>query len=497
MPLNRRSLVRRAVLAGAAAAPIGLAGGAPSRAMALDEVPEAHLVVSPSLEDHNRVIPASSSVLPLSISAPPGHGRNLTEWSVSGEGYVTAIAPEGRLLRRPRDDVAEHAPFSWETSAHPGQTRPNPVSYLGYNAGLYGGRIVEGEPAAVFVIEADYDDGEKRAVELYAEVSSSDGAARVRPFFWQFRRDATSSRTFVTRATVVGDPFVVQTPDHADLAMFDRNRTLFQASEPDLDNGLYVLAPQNRSAFLRLAGDGMAGGFSVGASPATPNEAYVELNDRVVGWFFSSPLGVPGASFAIGAHDNSAAGVFAVGDSQIDVMALVARGRGSQRGDLQQWQEADGTRLLSVTRDGRFRWSAPNERAAADVSVGATPARYLRVLDSDGNELLVPAFAATTARSARGSCGAAGRGRQGRCASGIWSGWRARWPRPRVSRVRRPARRVRRRPPARRAPRAPRSARGSSPRRAPAPRSPRRPCARPPRGPRRRPPCSGRRRSCG
>ncbi len=256
-----------------------------------------------------------------------------------------------------------------------------------------------GEPVAAYVIEADYDDGAKRSVELYAEVSSAGGEPSVRPFFWQFRRDATSSRTFVTRATVVGDPFVVQTPEHSDLAMFERNRTLLPASDPDLDNGLYVLAPPTRTAFLRLAGDGSTGGFSLGASPASPDQAYVELNNRVVGWFFSAPRGVPGASFAVGAHDNSAAGVFAVGDSQIDVMALVARGRGSQRADLQHWQAADGTRLLSVTRDGHLRWSAGNELSPNDTSVKAAPVRYLKVVDSAGNELLIPAFAETTGSS--------------------------------------------------------------------------------------------------
>ncbi len=77
MPLNRRSLVRRAVLAGATAAPIGFAGAAVARA---DDAIDGYLLRSPSLDEHNRVVPASPSVLPLSISAPPGHARNLTEW---------------------------------------------------------------------------------------------------------------------------------------------------------------------------------------------------------------------------------------------------------------------------------------------------------------------------------------------------------------------------------------------------------------------------------
>ena len=393
--IDRKTLIQRAVLAGAATVTAGLAGAASARAQASVAIIAAQSVVTaPGADDHNRIIPSFQSVLPFSIAAPPGHQTNLTEWGDGGE-YFTAVDPAGAVLRRPPGDIAEHAPFSWETSLGSGPVRPNPVSYLGYNAGRWGGRIRPGEPTATYVIEADYDDGEKRTVEVYAEVASASGEAIVRPFFWQFRRDASSARTFVTRASIVGDPLSIQTPEGDDLAAFARNRTTIHAPEPSWDNGLTIAAPVGRAAFLRLGADATDNVLEFGTSASTPNLAHVQLNDRPLAWFFATPRGVPGAAFSVGEQDNSAAGVFAVANSSIDVMAIVARGRSSQRADLQQWQDSGGDRLLAVDREGRLRWSERNELPGT-TAVDTQPAKYLRIIDSQGRALLVPAYSDPT-----------------------------------------------------------------------------------------------------
>lgn len=98
------------------------------------------------------------------------------------------------------------APFRWSVGGAAFNNRWNPVMYFGFNYEPTGLPTRAGEPRAAWVIEADYDDGAKRTIEQYCEIASADGRLRVRPFFFQVRRDATTYETFMTRSSVQATP---------------------------------------------------------------------------------------------------------------------------------------------------------------------------------------------------------------------------------------------------------------------------------------------------
>lgn len=79
--------------------------------------------------------------------------------------------------------------------------------------------------------------------------------------------------------------------------------------------------------------------------------------------------------------------------------ALVARGAASQSTDIFQVQDSSLAVLFAVTPSGRPRWtSAANAQttvgaAGAASALPATPSKYLKVVDSTGATLVIPAYA--------------------------------------------------------------------------------------------------------
>jgi hypothetical protein len=83
-----------------------------------------------------------------------------------------------------------------------------------------------------------------------------------------------------------------------------------------------------------------------------------------------------------------------------DVIALLVKGHSTLTADLQQWQTSAGAVLTSVTSAGLLKWDlAGNQQttvgaAGAASALPATPTKYLKVVDSAGTTLVIPAYAA-------------------------------------------------------------------------------------------------------
>jgi hypothetical protein len=79
---------------------------------------------------------------------------------------------------------------------------------------------------------------------------------------------------------------------------------------------------------------------------------------------------------------------------------VVAKGFSAQTANLQEWQNSSGTALASISAAGLLRWStAGNEQTTVGSAGGAsalpaTPTKYLKVVDSTGATLVIPAYAA-------------------------------------------------------------------------------------------------------
>lgn len=74
-------------------------------------------------------------------------------------------------------------------------------------------------------------------------------------------------------------------------------------------------------------------------------------------------------------------------------------GMAAQTGDLTQWKATGGTLLASITSAGLHKWAAANEQTTvgslgAASALPALPTKWLKVKDSAGTDLVIPAFLA-------------------------------------------------------------------------------------------------------
>jgi hypothetical protein len=81
-------------------------------------------------------------------------------------------------------------------------------------------------------------------------------------------------------------------------------------------------------------------------------------------------------------------------------VAFAVRGMAAQSGALTLWQDSSSNTLASISAAGLHRWnSAGNEQTTVGAAGGAsalpgTPTKYLKVVDSSGATLVIPAYAA-------------------------------------------------------------------------------------------------------
>jgi hypothetical protein len=169
-----------------------------------------------------------SGALPFTLRAATEYAGNTFEVR-RGDELRTSINSDGRISRH--NTGPGHAPFVWEVGTvdftNGATTIGDPVSYFGYNIGLHGVPLEPSEPFASYVLEADYlDPNGRRNIEMYIEAQSTKGE-RVRPWFFQLKRDAAAGEPFITSAYIMGNPFNVLHPDGSKMAEFYKHRAKF------------------------------------------------------------------------------------------------------------------------------------------------------------------------------------------------------------------------------------------------------------------------------
>lgn len=124
------------------------------------------------------------------------------------------------------------------------------------------------------------------------------------------------------------------------------NLNIFASGAPTNTN-ISVAAAAGQSAQLNLGYNAISSYATI--YPSAANALSFLLNTRVVATLYSSPIGAPGQAFAVGANDNSAVGIFAVGTSNAGVTGLVARGRALQTASLFEAQDENSVAHVYIS----------------------------------------------------------------------------------------------------------------------------------------------------
>lgn len=100
-----------------------------------------------------------------------------------------------------------------------------------------------------------------------------------------------------------------------------------------------------------------------------------------------------------GATTASATYVVAGVSGAVGEVPLLGRGFAGQTGNLQEWQDSAAAVLAAITAAGMHKWAAANEQTTIGAAGGAaalpaTPTKFLKVKDSAGTTLVIPAYAA-------------------------------------------------------------------------------------------------------
>jgi len=138
---------------------------------------------------------------------------------------------------------------------------------------------------------------------------------------------------------------------------------------------------------LQFGGDSLAAWSRSGASTI-----------RTDGHLYAFGTLFAGGSGMAGSADTGRVNVDTATASSIGV---VIRARASQTGDLFQTQDSTNAVLLAVTAAGLPQWKAAgNQQTTVGAAGGAsalpaTPTKYLKIVDSAGTTLVIPAYAAS------------------------------------------------------------------------------------------------------
>ena len=300
------------------------------------------------------------STLPLVVESPNGgYSGTLQEWQDSSGAPMSWIAASGDLHRRADAPGSSHVSYGWTVAGSTFNGTFDPSSYFGYNVPSIdpSGTVnppVAGEPYGAYVLEADYNDGSKRTMELYTELRSSDGVTTIRPWFFQVKRDATSPSSFLTSMYINGNPFNVVHPDGSTIAKIFKNSATFYAPSA-AHNNLYIQSAVGQAASLSLGANGTQDVFRINSDSSSLTRASFDLNNQRVVRLYAAPKGVAGSSLAVGADDSSAVGVFDVGSSYPALKGLVVRGASGQSGNLQEWQSSQRSSVLAVGPTGTLQ----------------------------------------------------------------------------------------------------------------------------------------------
>jgi hypothetical protein len=220
--LTASGLARRRLLTagGVSAAAAGLLAVRPSLAgAATDDF--AHYSLAGTFTKPQTIAPDSDATGLTLTAGSPGAADIFKIQDPSGNDLLRFSQATNGRLAFPRTGSG-HGPLLIDASGVSFNGTFDPLMYMGYNHA--GAPVVSGEPALALVIEGDYNDGSKRVMELYAEAFAQNGTTGLRPFFWQFKRDATTNSDFLTWSQIMGNPLRVVDPNQAVIADFASNR---------------------------------------------------------------------------------------------------------------------------------------------------------------------------------------------------------------------------------------------------------------------------------
>lgn len=102
-------------------------------------------------------------------------------------------------------NVADRGPFSLDTGINVFNETADPSLAIGYNTNHHGRKLLNDEHSLGWYIEADYNDGHDRLMEIYTQYNSEDLLTQIRPLFFQFNR--TTRR--LSNSVILGNPLNV------------------------------------------------------------------------------------------------------------------------------------------------------------------------------------------------------------------------------------------------------------------------------------------------
>lgn len=337
-----------------------------------DLVPDDPATRSLTRRGLGRRIAAASALAAAPALAAPRAAQGQEAYILASdtqEGTIAEPVRETIWNFQPVDPAT--GPFRWSIGGAHFNGRWDPVMYFGFNYEPTGLPTRPGEPRAAWVIEADYDDGSKRTIEQYCEIASANGELRIRPFFFQVKRDATTYETFMTRSTVQGNPFVVTYPDGdggTQMLSIHKNILDLRAADPAQPTTIRARASAVQTAVLALGHRGALDVFQV--FPETPTQSVLRTAGRPILRLYATPMGVAGQGICVGSNDSHAIGTFDVSTSHPAVKGLVARGREGQRGNLLEVQNERSEPLSGFTENGYFFTRKSSEVADTELAAG-------------------------------------------------------------------------------------------------------------------------------
>lgn len=286
-------------------------------------------------------------------------------------------------------------------------TQPNwidPTIYIGYNQAATGQTMNTAEPGWSWGLEADYDDASganKMEAYLQWKQAGNLGTNNSRPFFIQMNRVTGANTAWGVQAVDFRiNSAYGETPEGAcrfqlsgGVANFFPNTGVAHAAgvktirlQSDGTNGTeFQMDHAGTSAVLKLQTN-------------STTQASLLLNSQNLLRIFR--ISTSGCAFSFGGTNENSQTMLVDAKNRGTVTdpVLTIRGMASQSGVLLRVQDSTPTTLWSVTAAGLPKWDAAGNQqttvgaAGAGSALPATPVKYLKVVDSAGTTLVIPAY---------------------------------------------------------------------------------------------------------